>query len=386
MSHRLIALALALTLAGCAPKAAEKAEAPAEPSAPQGVVKLSVEVARTLGVVTEAVVKRRVAVRQDVLGQIAYRPEAETVVHVPVAGQVTAVSVKVGDVVGAGAPLLTLRSAERAGAQAAYLKALGEARLAARADARARQLYKAELASKQELDEAAQKREAADLAVMQASQALRVLGYGDGELASLARRGRVALDQVITAPRAGTVAERHVALGEVVSPAHEAPLVRLLDLSVVRVEADLPERDLLAVRPGQTAQVALEALGDRAVTGRVVGLSPVVDPSTRTGKALVDVPNPGGRLRPGMSCRVRIETGQREMLVVPDAALQEESGKAYVYQPLGDGAYQETAVKLGARLDGGVEVVSGLAPGAVVVTKGSFDLRSQARKAMFGGE
>jgi cobalt-zinc-cadmium efflux system membrane fusion protein len=282
--------------------------------------------------------------------------------------------------------LLTIRSAARAGAEADYLKALGQRRLAAKAHARERQLFGAELASRQELDEAAQKLEASELDVAQAAEGLRVLGYGDGELSALSRRNRVAVAHVVTAPKAGTVVERHAAVGEAVSPDHEPPLFRLLDLGTVRVEAELPERELLAVKAGQAAEVALVALDGRGVPGRVVAVSPLIDAGTRTGRALIDVPNAQGRLKPGMSARVRIDVGARQVLALPMAAVQEESGQAYAYVALGGDRYRETALKLGARLDGAIEVLSGVRPGDTVVTQGSFDLRSQARKAQFGGD
>jgi multidrug efflux pump subunit AcrA (membrane-fusion protein) len=118
----------------------------------------------------------------------------------------------------------------------------------------------------------------------------------------------------------------------------------------------------------------------------VVAVSPVIDAGTRTGRALIDVPNSQGRLKPGMSARVRIDVGARQVLALPMAAVQEESGQAYAYVALGGDRYRETALKLGARLDGAIEVLSGVRPGDTVVTQGSFDLRSQARKAQFGGD
>jgi cobalt-zinc-cadmium efflux system membrane fusion protein len=383
---RLWTTLLALSLSGCAAHPpAEQAES-AEASPSPGIVTLDATGARSVALATTTAASRKMTVRQEVPGTITHRPEAEALVNAPVAGQVVAVHARVGDRVATGAPLLTMRSAERAGAEAAYLKALGQKRLAAKAHAREKQLYGAELASRQELDEAAQKLEAAELDVAQAAEGLRVLGYGDGELAALARRNRVAVAHVVRSPRAGTVVARDAAVGEAVSPDHEPPLFKLLDLGTVRVEAELPERELLAIKPGQLAEVALVALDGRAVSGRVVAVSPVIDANTRTGRAAIDVPNPQGLLKPGMSARVRIDVGARQVLALPMAAVQEESGQAYAYVALGGDRYRETALKLGARLDGAIEVLSGIRPGDTVVTQGSFDLRSQARKAQFGGD
>lgn len=379
-------LTLLLAASGCAHGEPERpAEAPAS-AAGSRLVTLPAEAREVIAIETAPVSRTALTTSQEVLGEITHRPEAETIVHAPIPGRVTAIHAAVGDRVAAGAPLATIASAELGEAQAAYLEAAGEHRLAEQEARRQETLFASELASKKERDGAAQALAVRRVRLDAAREKLRVLGVSDAEAASLTARGRVDVSLVIRAPRAGTVLERPVALGDMAAPGDAAVMFRLLDLSVVRVEADLPERGFLAVEPGQPATIALPAMGDQAVTGKVVRLAPMLDTESRTGRAMIDVPNPQGRLRPGMSCRVAIATGERQALTVPAAAVQREDKIAYAYVDRGEGSYEEQALTLGARSGEAFEVLGGLAEGDRVVTKGSFDLRSQARKAMFGGD
>lgn len=390
MSQRLFwSLTLAALLVGCAQE--KPPEQPAEPpeaasQATPTTLTITPEVQRAIGLATAPVERKAVPMRQDVPGQVAARPEAESVVHAPIAGRIVSLHATIGDRVAKGALLAILESAELGAAQAAYLKAAGAERLAEREYARVQKLFAAELSSRKELDASAAEREAARVARAEAAQQLRVYGATDADLAALVRRGRVETRQAVRAPAAGTVVERDAALGDRARPDAEAPMFRLLDLTTVRVEADLPERDFLAVKPGQSAAIALESLAGKALSGRVVQLAPILDAQTRTGKAMVDVPNPQGLLRPGMSCRVRIETGRRDALMIPASAVQLEEGKAYAYVKEGAETFREAHLTLGPQIADAFEVKSGVAAGATVVTKGSFDLRAQARKAQFGGE
>ena len=377
------ALALTTTLAGCAP--AERGE-PARPATPPGVVAPAPEALRAMGIQTTAVARTRSAVHLELLGQVLARPEAEAVVHAPLSGHVTAVWAAVGDRVARGAPLVELRSAELGRAQAAYLQALGEHRLAAGEHARQRRLYADALASRRELEEAEQHDATARLKLVQATEDLRVLGLADGALAALARRGRVAPLHVVRAPVAGTVAARHATLGDRVGPDDGQALFELVDLAIVRVEADVPERDMRHVRAGQGVGLTFDALGGRALPGRVARVAPRIDGASRTGRALIDVPNPRGELHPGMSARARIQTGERLVLTVPAAAVQREGERAFVYAVRREGGFREAPLVLGPRIGDAFAVTAGLAQGDEVVVKGAFDLRAEARKASFGGD
>lgn len=362
---------------------APPSESAAEEDGPEGIVVFPEESRALVAFATGSVALRALTTTREAPGQIIALPDAESVVHAPLNGHLTELHAQVGDRVKAGDPLATLKSADLGAAQSAYLKAKGEAELARREHERQKGLLEAELGSRQELDAAEQRHEAARLEVSQAKEALRLLGLSDEEITRLTR---IDPKVVLRAPMAGTVVDRHAAVGQYVQPDSPEPLFELLDLRTVRVAADLPERDFLALSTGLPAKVTLSALPGRSFEGKVAALSPTVDPASRTGQALIDLPNPEGLLKPGMTVNAAFALSRSGVATVPAAALQREGDRAFIYVPLEADRYEEVVVTLGESNQDFVELLSGPQPGATVVTRGSFDLRSHARRDQFGGE
>lgn len=387
MRH-LLRICLLLALgggAGCDGPQPEPAGTEAAPEA-TGVIRLAPEVRSAMGLETRPVTRRTLPVALDALGDVTTRLEGEAVVHAPLEGVLADVRASVGDRVAAGATLAVIRSVELGRAQAAYLKSLGESRLADQEHARQARLFADSLASRRELDEATQRREAARVALREDLEALRVYGLEASAIEALGARGQVDPLYRLRSPAAGTITRRRALRGARVAPGDAEPLFALADMSVVRVDTDIPERSWHAVRVGQPARIRVDAFSSDPLPGKVVRVFPILDPGTHTGKAAIDVPNPGGALRPGMSARVHLVTATRQVLAVPLAALQQEGERQFVFVALPDGTFRETEVRAGVRAGDWVPVLEGLTSGDAVVTKGAFDLLSEAHKASFGGE
>jgi len=154
------------------------------------------------------------------------------------------------------------------------------------------------------------------------------------------------------------------------------------DLSQVWVVGDLFEQDFKSVAVGSEAALSTPAYPGLTQRGRVSYIDPRVDPQTRTAKLRVEIPNPSGRLRLGMYVTLGfgVGTGGRQP-VVPRAAVQTLGERQIVFLPVKDdeGKFIQRTVRLGEPLgDTGYAVLSGLSPGEVVVTEGSFFLRAEA--------
>lgn len=376
----LIPLALAF-LVGC--QASEKPPAAPAEEAATALVDFPREAQVFAGLETASVERKPFSDPREALGQVASRPEDVSMVHAPLSGHVVKLHARVGDRVAAGAALVTLNSAALGSAQASYLKAKGQAELARRERTRLRGLLKAELASQREVEEAEQLDAAAQVSLTQAGEELKLLGASDAEIKALTR---IAPRVVLRALQPGTLVSQHAAVGQFVSPEAAEPLFKLIDLRTARVEVELPERDFLAIQVGMPAKVTLAALPDQELEGRVSRLSPTVDPRTRTGQALIDLPNPRGTLRPGMSVKASLMIVRPDVRVVPSAAVQREGERAFLYVPRGEDRFEEVTVTLGKVTPEAVELVEGPEAGTPIVTKGSFDLRSQARRSQFGGD
>jgi membrane fusion protein (multidrug efflux system) len=185
--------------------------------------------------------------------------------------------------------------------------------------------------------------------------------------AAESRRG----DRVIRAPFSGVVGLSDVAPGTLINPG--APIVALDDIAVVRVDFDVPDRYISTLRPGLPILARTDAWPEQPVQGRVATVDTRVDQRTRSVKARAEFPNPQGRLRPGMLVHVALERGARDALAVPEAAVQFEGDRAYVFvlgRREGRLVADQRQVRTGQVDSGFVEVSDGLAGGEAIVADG----------------
>jgi len=143
----------------------------------------------------------------------------------------------------------------------------------------------------------------------------------------------------------------------------------IADLSVVWIICDVYENDIPKIQLGQAAQIRLNAYPDKALTGRISDIGPVLDPSIRTAKVRIEVPNPG-ILRLGMFVTATFRSKTREAhAVVPASALLHLHDRDWVFVPARDKRFRRIEVHGGSMLPGNKqEILSGIAPGQQVVS------------------
>ena len=188
----------------------------------------------------------------------------------------------------------------------------------------------------------------------------------------------------ITAPTDGVVLERLISPGVVVGPT--MAVIRMADLSRVRLQANVPERDLKRLRVGTTVSARLPFEG-KALQVRVTSLFPVQDATTRTGIAEAVVANPGGRLIPGQYLAMDfILASRHSVLSVPRRAVFTVNGKSMVWVVRDDKASQQPVVT-GLAGPERTEIISGLKAGDEVVYAGMEGLSDgqEVTRAPWGG-
>ncbi len=185
----------------------------------------------------------------------------------------------------------------------------------------------------------------------------------------------------VTAPFAGRVASLRVVPGQWVRPGEE--LLTIARLDPIKVEVQVLEREVGYLAPGRKASVSFSAFPDHVFAGRVETLNPMVDPSTRTARVTVSIPNPGGRIWPGMYARVSLEADRLpDRILVPRKAVLERDRRSVLFVFEGTergGRAKWRYVTLGAGNDSLVEVVSrpgtdAVRPGEIVLTDGHYTL------------
>ena len=236
---------------------------------------------------------------------------------------------------------------------------------------RSQTLFARELVARQELDDAEARHQAAqaqlDLARAQFDEA-------GARLAEL----RINLENtVLLSPVDGFIGRRYLDPGAYVSS--NTAVVSVVDVSLVRLLANIVERDLRMVNDGVIAHIEVDAFPDESFTGRVARVAPVLDPATRTAEIEIEIPNPDFRLKPGMYARVGLAIGTKSgALVVPREALvvRTSARGVFVVDEVGDGRNARFAALVTGLEDGRyVEVVDGVAEGDRVVTTGAAGLQ-----------
>jgi membrane fusion protein, multidrug efflux system len=175
-------------------------------------------------------------------------------------------------------------------------------------------------------------------------------------------------DRTIVAPFAGTLGLRLVSEGALVTAGQR--LTTLDDLSRMRLDFTVPERDLGFLQVGQTVAARTAAFTED-YEGTVTALDSRVDPVARSITARAELLNPGQRLRPGMLLEVVVSGPEREALLVPEESLQSRAIQHFVWLLDADsGQAVRREVSIGGRRPGWVEVVAGLQAGDRVVRDG----------------
>jgi RND family efflux transporter MFP subunit len=205
-------------------------------------------------------------------------------------------------------------------------------------------------------------------AVMNAQVALAraQMEQADAELREL----KIRLAQTkIYAPMSGIAATRYVDVGALVSPS--TPILRIVNLSTMVTQANVPERSLGSMRVGNEAQVFVDAMPDRDFRGRIARIAPVLDAATRTAFVEIDIPNPEGVLKAEMFARVQLDLGTtRQATLIPREGLVYRGQQPGVYIIEGD-TPTFRAIETGLTREDQVEVLANLTAGTKIAGRGA---------------
>ena len=215
-----------------------------------------------------------------------------------------------------------------------------------------------------------------------ASQALSASNLDQIEATLKGNRARVEAararlsDTVIRAGFAGRTGFRRISVGSVVSPG--TVITTLDDSSVIKLDFTVPENYLFALRMGLPVKASTSGLRGKTFEGKITNLDSRVDPVTRSMFVRAEIPNPDGVLRPGMFMTVSLQGDVMPALIVPEAAIVPEQGRAFIFV-VEDGVAHRREVALGRRKVGEVEITAGIKEGERVVVDGTQNLTDKAK-------
>jgi len=290
--------------------------------------------------------------RQTVLtGTLAVNPTGTETVSSRVQGRIERLYVKqTGQTLRKGAPLFDIYSENLETLQNEYLLALAQKRELGDPEGRYSRLVEA------------------------AAQKLALLGMTPAQLKRLATTGNASPTVTFFSPVSGVVQELAVTEGQYVGEG--STLVTLADLSTLWVEAQLYTGEAAQVAPG--AAVTVQVAGEtESFPGKVAFLNPAVEAGSKIVLARIEIPNPEGRLLPGMQANVVLRESIAQTITLPLGAVLRDSKGAYVWKQTGENTFDVAMVQTGAENAQTVEITEGIVQGDRVVTSGAYLLHSE---------
>ena len=276
-------------------------------------------------------------------------------------GRVVDVRVTLDQDVTKGQLLMKVQSPDVINAFDTYLKAVNDERMTNEAYMRAKDLYAHGAISQAMVEQAKDGEDDAKADLDAANHELSTLGIDKQHPSDIVN---------IYAPISGVIVAQNVtnAAAAGVTYSGSATAFTIADLSRVWVICDVYENDLPMVKLGQEARITLNAYPGKVLTGRVSDIGPVLDPTIRTAKVRIEVPNPG-MLRLGMFVTATLIGRTKELhATVPADAILHLHDRDWVYVPAGREHFRRIPVLTGNMLPGNQqEILSGIAPGQQVV-------------------
>jgi cobalt-zinc-cadmium efflux system membrane fusion protein len=274
-------------------------------------------------------------------------------------GRVTEIDARLGDFVTKGQLLMKVQSADISGAYADYQQAIADEGLAHKQFDRSKLLYERGAIALRDLEIAESTETKAMVTIKTTLEHLRVLGVDPDHPSPIME---------IKAPVSGVISDQQVTNAAGVQGLASPSPFTISDLTYVWIVCDVFENDLGSIHLGEHADIRLTAYPNRAITGTISNIGPVLDPSIRTAKVRIEVENPG-LIRLGMFVTATFHGPSKEArAAVPALAILHLHDRDWVYVPVNDKRFRRVEVVGGDMLPGGMqEVVSGIAPRQQVV-------------------
>ncbi|MEG0033820.1 MAG: efflux RND transporter periplasmic adaptor subunit, partial [Mucinivorans sp.] len=183
----------------------------------------------------------------------------------------------------------------------------------------------------------------------------------------------------LTSPITGVVTDRTFDPGDVYSPA-AGKILTVMQIDRVKVQVNVSEQYFTSVKLGMAVDIKLDIYPTTVFAGRVSLIYPALDASTRTFTIEITIANGEQKLRPGMFCRVSLNFGKIDRVLVPDIAVQKQVGTSerYIFT-IKDGVAHRQVVSLGQVVGKNYEIISGASAGEQVVVAGGQKLLDGAK-------
>jgi len=310
-----------------------------------GGVKIDARAVQNLGIRLTTVARGPLTRPYNAVGSIGFNLRDVAVLQARSSGFVTRVYARApGDLIKRDAPIVDLMIPQWSGAQLEFIALLqsGDAHL-----------------------------------IQAARERLRLLGMSENLVSTVEATRKAQSTITIRSPFSGVIVQLDAREGMSISSG--ATIASINALATVWLEAAIPEARGVNVSIGRPVKIRLTAFPGEVFPGQVIALLPQANTETRTLRARIEVPNPAGRLRPGLFANVSLDSGDSEPVVYVDSEAVIRTGTRTVAIVAGEaGHFVPTTVETGDDIDGKTVILSGLSEGQRVVASGQFLIDSEA--------
>jgi len=344
---------------GSEPRVAGDSQAGNMQETPLSPIQLTPQRMQSIGIVLGKVESKPVNTELRFYGNVQVDERRQAYVQTRFAGWIRKVYADAsGNFIGKGQPLFTVYSPDLVSTEHEYL-------LAKKNSESLRQSKVSEVASG-----------AASL-FSAAKERLLQWEVSPAEIEKLDQGGKAISDLTISSPVSGYITQKNALPNMYVQP--ETMLYTITDLSDVWVLAQVFQSDAGKIKPGDPAEVTVDAYPGRVFNGRVDYILPQLDMNTRTLPVRLVIANPGLKLRPGMYVNVRAKLPMGRLLVVPASAAFHSGTKNLLFVYKGEGSIEPREVELGPQIGDELVVTKGIKAQEQIVTSANVLIDSEAQ-------
>jgi cobalt-zinc-cadmium efflux system membrane fusion protein len=284
----------------------------------------------------------------------------------PLSGRILKIHVAIGDKVKAGDPLFSIDAPEFVEAQKTYLSAVHTSNMSEINLKRQKDLLANGVGIQKDLEEAQRDNSIAKSELQNAVSKLKLYGI---DIATL----QIGEPLTIKAPVSGRVSAIEMTPGQFKSDLSEILMV-VADLSEVWITANVKEKDIQYLYPGDDATAQVAAYPGKVYKGKILFMDDILNEETHSLKVRVQMPNPDRELKPGMFASVTFIDTPENSIMIPAKALLQKEDKSFVYIEIAPNKYRKQVVETAESQNGKILITAGLKIGETIVVDGGFYL------------
>lgn len=383
-SLKLLFVTLFFVLISCSKNSGEKPKEEESKKEKKDIIRLSKESVKEIKLETSLVSEGELTGAITAPAKILPNQDLEAYIGSLVQGRVSRVVVNIGDYVKKGQTLMIIEGMNIGEIKAQFLKAKANLSYTEANYNRLKILIEQNVGSQKSFLEAKAEFEKAKAELKAEDKKIHSIGLSDSDLEESANNDdHIAGSLAVKSPIEGTIVERNVVIGQLVE--QNTNSFRIINISSLFADGQIAENDISRITGKPDVVIKTSAYPDVHFNGKIVYISDIVDKETRTFKIRAAINNPGKKLKPDMFAEMNIPTDKpAKALLIPTEALVKDGNENYLFIALNDTTFEKRIIVPGSIQGDYVEIKSGASKGERIVSKGTFMLKSELKKEIFG--